>query len=679
MPCLWQVDILFFAQPQIWSILPKNTHICRQTKPSLSNFSTSCSFMHPAYKLMLLAWLGVIAWVAFVIFSNRKTHPRVLFALFMVELWERFSYYGMRAILVLYMVASAAEEATNRGLGFEDAKAYGIYAAYGALVYLTPILGGYFADQMMGYRRAIIWGALLMAAGQFTLFMDNPTTFYIGLALLVVGNGFFKPNISSMIGKFYGAGDARRDGAFTIFYMGINIGAFLTPLTCGAIGEIEGWRYGFLTAGIGMVLGWLIFQWTQAKGWITSEFSEEGQPLQQPRPVGLPRADAPAMLGIQGNVFPYVATIPMVLLSWWLVNHDDVVDVLLAIVGVGVIGYMIYQASKYDTVQRQRIWVILILLLFTTVFWTFFELAGSALNLFTARNVNKTMLGTELTTTFFQAINPLFIMIFAPIYSWMWIQLARANREPAAPYKFSAGLLLLGLGFLALETGNGSAALGLVPAIFLITLYLLHTLGELTLSPVGLSLVTKLAPAQIVGFVMGIWFLSSSIAHQGGKHIAKLTAVDEAGIVASSAFQDCFPDKTLLQAFEGGEALKDSKGKAIPLERAMVSEAFVHKANELAGEERYFVGQIKVDKDNISLFLTNDAKYAGGTIAEVGKEDAKKIVDGSLTGQAVICLRQQSLGISLRIFRSLGFVAIGCAVLLFLLGPIISRWMHSIK
>ncbi len=635
--------------------------------------------MHPAYKLMLLAWAGVIAWVAFVIFSNRKTHPKVLFALFMVELWERFSYYGMRAILVLYMVAKATQEVANRGLGFDDAKAYGIYAAYGALVYLTPIIGGYFADRMIGYRQAILWGAALMALGQFTLFLDNPVTFYIGLALLVVGNGFFKPNISSMIGKFYGAGDSRRDGAFTIFYMGINIGAFLTPLTCGAIGEIEGWRYGFLAAGIGMVTGLLIFLWAQSKGWILTDFDEAGQPLDQPRPIGLPPENPPSVAGISGRTIPYLATLLLVFASWLLVRNDELVDILLAVIGIGVIGYMLYASGKYDTVQKQRIWVILLLLLFTTVFWTFFELAGSALNLFTDRNVNKTMAGTELTTTFFQSVNPLFIMIFAPIFSWMWIQLARADREPAAPYKFSAGLLLSGLGFLVLYIGKGSADQGLVPAIFLITLYLLHTLGELTLSPVGLSLVTKLAPAQIVGFMMGIWFLSSSIAHQGGKHIAKLTAVDEIKIISSASFQDCFPDKIVLQAFENGAALKDEKGKAMPLEKAMVNATFVQKANQLAGSKKYFVGRIAMDKDTVQ-FLTTDPRYAAPRpVVAVSKAEGKGILDSSLTGQAVSCLRQDSLGLSLTIFRVLGLVAIGCAAVLLLLGPMITRWMHGIK
>ncbi|MEO1258110.1 MAG: peptide MFS transporter [Bacteroidota bacterium] len=470
--------------------------------------------MDSALKILIFAWIGVIVWVYIVIQSNKKVHPKALFALFMVELWERFSYYGMRALLVLYMIADITGNAKG-GFAFDDAKAYGIYGAYGALVYLTPIIGGYFADKMMGFRKAILWGAILMALGQFTLFLDNRTTFYLGLGLLVIGNGFFKPNISSMIGRFYPDGDPRRDGAFTIFYMGINIGAFLAPLTCGAVGETIGWKYGFLCAGVGMLLGYLIFLWNQNKG----TFENYGLV-----PEG---AEDVKILGINGKILPYVATLVMIPIVWGLIVANDIVDVMLAIVGAGIIIYLLFIiAPKYTNEQKQRIWVIVILLIFTTIFWTFFELAGSAMNVFTERNVNKNIGGVELTTTFFQSINPLFIMIFAPIYSWLWIKLAKADKEPAAPYKFTVGLVLLGAGFLVLNLGKASAVAGLVPAVFLIMLYLLHTLGELALSPVGLSLVTKLAPKEIVGFLMGIWFLSSSIAHQAGKHIAKLTAVD---------------------------------------------------------------------------------------------------------------------------------------------------------
>jgi proton-dependent oligopeptide transporter, POT family len=475
--------------------------------------------MDQTYQVMLLSWLGVAIWVLFVMYTNRKVHPRALFALFMVELWERFSYYGMRAFLILYITA----DISKRGLGFDDAKAYGVYAAYGALVYLTPMIGGYLADQMMGFRKAIIWGAILMAAGQFTLSfstMDSSVLFYIGLATLVIGNGFFKPNISSMVGRFYKEGDPRRDGGFTIFYMGINMGAFLAPLTCGVIAEKEGWAYGFLAAGIGMVVGLLAFLWAQK----SQVFEEVG--------ISPTESKTSSLLGIPKTIFPYVLTIVSIPLFWLLINQNDVVDYMLAVIGAGVILYLLVDSFKYEKVQRQRIWVIVVLLLFTTIFWTFFELAGSALNLFTERNVDKNIMGIELTTSSFQSFNPLFIMLFAPLFSWIWIKLGQLNKEPAAPLKFSVGLLLLGAGFLVLNLGSGSAMAGKVAAIFLILLYLLHTLGELSLSPVGLSMVTKLAPAKIVAFMMGVWFLSSSIAHQAGKHISKLTAVNGDNVTA---------------------------------------------------------------------------------------------------------------------------------------------------
>ncbi len=638
--------------------------------------------MHPAYKIMLFAWAAVIVWVAIVIFSNRKVHPRALFALFMVELWERFSYYGMRAILVLYMTSKLMDG----GFAYDDATAYGIYGAYGALVYLTPIIGGWFADKMMGFRKAIIWGALLMAAGQFTLFLDNEMTFYMGLALLVIGNGFFKPNISSMIGRFYPEGDPRRDGAFTIFYMGINIGAFLTPLTCGAIGEIEGWKWGFFTAGVGMMLGYLIFLWAQSKGWYEQYGLE---------PEG---ASEVKMAGISGKLLPYVATLIMVPLAWLLIKQNDIVDIMLALVGGGVLIYLLFiVAPKYPTEQKQRIWVIVLLLFFTTVFWTFFELAGSAMNLFTERNVNKNFLGLELTTTFFQSINPFFIMLFAPVYSWMWIKLAKSNLEPPAPYKFGSGLVLLGLGFLILHLGNGSAIAGLMPAFFLIMLYLFHTLGELALSPVGLSLVTKLAPPAIVGFLMGIWFLSSSIAHQAGKHIAKLTAVNEAEIIKGDSFQTCFEDPTVKQVMT--EDFFIARLKEMPLEAALVDSAVVARLNQLAGQERYFRGIVRVQETldkaakiknpeerakwearSETHFLTTDRSYVPASSARVlPKKEAEQVVEQSVSGAVITCLRQDSLQLALRVFRQLGFFAIGCGLFLFLLGRMVTRWMHGVK
>ncbi|WP_172916116.1 peptide MFS transporter [Capnocytophaga canimorsus] len=634
--------------------------------------------LNPDYKLMLIAWLGVALWVGFVIFSNRKIHPKALFTLFMVELWERFSYYGMRALLILYMTANLVDG----GFQFDDAKAFGIYGAYGALVYLTPILGGYFADKLIGFRRAIAFGAILMAAGQFTLFANNQTTFFIGLALLVVGNGFFKPNISSMIGRFYADGDKRRDGAFTLFYMGINMGAFLAPLTCGAIGENEGWQYGFLTAGIGMLLGFIIFFLASR----TSVFQN----------IGLAPDEKPAknvVNFVPNSILPYVAAAVMVGCSLLLIQHETIVDYMLGALAVIIIGYLLFQASKMELVAKQRIWVVVLLLLFTTIFWTFFELAGSALNLFTARNVDKMLFGFEMKTTYFQSFNPLYIMLFAPVFSWIWIKLSNLNKEPAAPYKFGTGLLLLGLGFLVLKFGGSYAKLGMVPAIFMALLYLLHTLGELALSPVGLSLVTKLSPKHMVAFMMGIWFLSSSIAHQGGKHIAKLTTVNEKSIVEGASFQNADIDKD-IKAVLSEKTFKDKLEKS-SVESILVSDAFIERLNKLNPQRQYAKSVVTIKetledaenysgtkKDNIVKSATQEFLSFKGN--EVNTQvatfaDYESLVEKSPEMAIVNVIKGESLNKGLSVFTMLGFIAIGCGIVLFLMGPFITRWMHGVK
>jgi amino acid/peptide:H+ symporter len=517
----------------------------------------------------------VLAWIAFVYWANRRIHPPVLFRLFLVELWERFSYYGMRAFLMLYLTKGLL----LGGFGLEEDTGYGIYAAWGALVYLTPILGGLLADRFLGFRKAIIWGAILMASGQFILagssFANRPEPaawqaeidkrradakdpaaaaerkakeqaaeaakakaeretgepkkkepaprapingrtmlMFAGLAFITIGNGFFKPNISSMIGRFYAPGDSRRDGAFTIFYMGINIGAFLAPLACGTVAETEGWGWGFLMAGVGMLVGLLLFLQTVKSGLLERHADPPAAP-----PGGHRLFNLPAESTI------YLGTFLAVALGCGLIYLNEVMDWLLAGIGLAVVLYMLHLSTTYDKAPRERIWVIVVLVFFTTVFWTFFELAGSAITVFTEKNVSKQLVGVTLTTSNFQAFNAFFIMLFAPIFSAMWIWLARANKEPPAPLKFSAGLALLGLGFIVLNAGRSSAEAnnGMMPATFLVALYLLHTLGELALSPVGLSLVTKLAPERVVGFMMGFWFLSSAIAHQAGAFISKMT------------------------------------------------------------------------------------------------------------------------------------------------------------
>ena len=636
--------------------------------------------MNPDYQLMLIAWAGVAAWVAFVIFSNRKIHPKALFALFMVELWERFSYYGMRALLILYMTASVIDG----GFAFDDAKAYGIYGAYGALVYLTPLIGGFFADKLVGFRKAIVWGAILMAIGQFTLFLSgnaNEVSFYIGLAVLVVGNGFFKPNISSMIGRFYEDGDKRRDGAFTLFYMGINMGAFLAPLTCGAIGENEGWQYGFLTAGIGMVIGYLVFVWGSKQG--IYEDVGNGPDVQ---------LDKPIIPGLSNKMLPAVATVIMIVLASTLIVYNDIVDVILVLLAALVIGYLLYEAGKMELQAKQRIWVVVVLLFFTTVFWTFFELAGSALSLFTARNVDRSLFGYEIKTTFFQSFNPLFIMLFAPIFSWVWIKLSNANKEPAAPYKFGMGLVLLGLGFLALNLGGASATAGMIPAMFMVLLYLLHTIGELTLSPVGLSLVTKLSPRHMVGFLMGIWLLSSSLAHQGGKHIAKLTTVNEKTIVQSDAFKTSQMDedvKTVLLTKKFTDKLDDSSIESVLTDSSFISELNLRgnksytKSNvyikEALDEAQSYKGTKKekmLSAANVSFITYEENTITADTVSQ---SELKKITENT-PGTAVInSIRSESLNKGLSVFEMLGFIAMACGLILFLIGKPIKKWMHGIN
>ena len=629
---------------------------------------------------MLIAWAGVAAWVAFVIFSNRKIHPKALFALFMVELWERFSYYGMRALLILYMTASVIDG----GFAFDDAKAYGIYGAYGALVYLTPLIGGFFADKLVGFRKAIVWGAILMAIGQFTLFLSgnaNEISFYIGLAVLVVGNGFFKPNISSMIGRFYEEGDKRRDGAFTLFYMGINMGAFLAPLTCGAIGENEGWQYGFLTAGIGMVIGYLVFVWGSKQG--IYEDVGNGPDVE---------LDKPIIPGLSNKMLPAVATVVMIILASTLIVYNDIVDIILVLLAALVIGYLLYEAGKMELQAKQRIWVVVVLLFFTTVFWTFFELAGSALSLFTARNVDRSLFGYEIKTTFFQSFNPLFIMLFAPIFSWVWIKLSNANKEPAAPYKFGMGLVLLGLGFLALNLGGASATAGMIPAMFMVLLYLLHTIGELTLSPVGLSLVTKLSPRHMVGFLMGIWLLSSSLAHQGGKHIAKLTTVNEKTIVQSDAFKTSKMDedvKTLLLSKKFTNKLDDSSIESVLTDSSFISElnlkgnksytksnVYVKEALEEAESYKGTKKEKMLSAANVSFITYEENTITADTVSQ---SELKKLTENT-PGTAVInSIRSESLNKGLSVFEMLGFIAMACGLILFLIGKPIKKWMHGIN
>ena len=463
-------------------------------------------------------------------------HPVGLFVLFFTEMWERFSYYGMRALLVLYLVEEINSD--NPGLGWSSDEAGNLYGWYTMLVYITPILGGIIADKLLGFRKAITTGAVLMSLGHFALAFEPMPAFYLGLGLLIVGNGFFKPNISSIVGQLYPEGSDKKDSGYTIFYQGINVGAFLGSILCGYLAETMGWHYGFGLAGVFMVIGMIQFQLSQKM------FGKIGLP---PKPKG-------------DEVFGNVE------------DNQDLIDSIEETKKKGL-----------TKVESQRLIVVGVLAFFSIFFWAAFEQAGSSMNIFasdytdrslsgdgttfkvissiisllpvailtwlffgTARVLGKAYAsamafmglsvvillgitgymiydqfqeaGGEVPATWFQSLNALFIFTLAPLFSFMWQRLAKTKLNPNGPQKFAIGLVLLGLGFIPMVIGSagiiGEAGGAKVSMLFLVFAYLLHTMGELSLSPVGLSYVSKLSPVRLVGIMFGIWFFASAMGNK---------------------------------------------------------------------------------------------------------------------------------------------------------------------
>jgi POT family proton-dependent oligopeptide transporter len=446
-------------------------------------------------------WIAAIAAIALFavlavggLIASRKSeqfasHPRGLFVLFYAEMWERFSYYGMRALLVLYL--------TKHWL-FDDSKANLIYGAYGALVYITPVLGGIIADRWLGQRKAVLFGGLLLAAGHglmavegdATLGQDNPAinVFWAALAFIIVGSGFLKANISVIVGNLYGMNDTRRDAAYTIFYMGVNVGAALGTILVGYMGETIGWAYGFGMAGIGMILGLIIF----VIG----------------RPALLGRGEPPVPLAKGREYQFYAIGVGAVAVIWGLIQYQSVIQNLLIVTGLAMLGYTLYEAFKLPKEPRERIFAMLFLIALNPLFWGLFEQAGGSLNLYTDRYVDR----AGVPTTLFQSINPIYIVILAPIFAALWQTLGRKGLEPSAPAKFGLALTQVGLGFLVFVWGANSAS-GLTPVIWVFLIYLLHTTAELCLSPVGLSAMARLAPLHLASFVMGAWFYMTAVGN----------------------------------------------------------------------------------------------------------------------------------------------------------------------
>lgn len=441
----------------------------------------------------------------------KQSHPPGLYTLFFTEMWERFSYYGMRALLVLYLTSSYA----GGGFGLDRPDALEIYAMFTGLVYLTPILGGLLADKLLGQRKAIYIGGLLMALGQFGLafsigndgsesreFMLN-----LGLGLLIMGNGFFKPNISTIVGSLYESNDPRKDSAFTIFYMGINLGAFLSPLICGTLGEKVGWQYGFGSAAIGMLLGLGFFAY-RAHTLGTAGFPPN-------RAADDYRLSPKDYIEVLIYTVVNIAFVIGFLMVWAAIGEETKNYILIASIILGLGGLLFTIVKNTDGAdQWSRVGVIMILAFFNIFFWAGFEQAGGTFNLFAAENTDRLVFGWEIPASYFQSINAIAIFAFAPLFSMLWIGLDKFGKNPRTPVKFALGLMLLGAGFVIMNIASSLAGDGnMVSPLWLVGVYVIHTFAELCLSPIGLSMITKLAPPKIVSVMMGVWFAFMALAN----------------------------------------------------------------------------------------------------------------------------------------------------------------------
>ena len=462
-------------------------------------------------------WIAAIAAVSLFavlaiggIIATRKSeevvgHPRGLFVLFYAEMWERFSYYGMRALLILYL---------TKWWLFDDGKSNLIYGAYTSLVYITPVLGGYLADRYLGQRRAVLFGGILLAFGHLLMAVEGQggvvdplvkqadpaiNVFWLALSFIIVGSGFLKANISVIVGQLYRLTDIRPDGAYTIFYMGVNVGSALGTILVGYLGETIGWAYGFGLAGIGMVCGLIIFVLGKPA------LRGRGEP---PDPVRLKARP----MGVSVEAVLYAVGFAAVVAIWLLIQYQNVIGTLLLVSGVVLLVYVLVEAFRHDRETRDRLLVVLFLILLEPVFWGIYEQSGGSFNLFTDRFVDRGGVPTSL----FQSINPIYIVALGPLFAWLWTALGKRGLEPSTPAKFGLGLVQVGLSFLVLVWGAEMMGGLKVAAILVFLLYLLQTTGELCLSPVGLSAMNRLAPRYMASLIMGAWFFATA----GGEFVA---------------------------------------------------------------------------------------------------------------------------------------------------------------
>lgn len=450
-----------------------------------------------------------------IIDTSSKKHPKQLYLLFFTEMWERFSFYGMKALLLAYMVTQ---------LKFDEPKGYAILGAYAALVYTMPMLGGMLADRFLGYRRAIIYGGLLMTLGHIILAIPQDWSFFYGMAFIICGNGFFKPNISSLVGTLYANNDPRKDSAFSLFYMGINIGAALGGLLCGYVGQKINWHFGFGLAGIFMILGLAVFMVGK------SSLNEKGLPLSN-------KLNEKVFGFVTKEYLIYILTLAVLPIIVTLFNYYKALDSIMLALAVVSIIYISYIAFKLDKEAKFKLLAALLLIVLSSLFWAFYEQNAGSLNLFAMRNVDMHVLNVELPAL---AVNnflpPGWVVILSFFFAWLWPYLNKKGIEPSTPIKFSLSFILVGLGFMVFYLAcQANLSDGLIPLIAFVMGYFFIICGEMCVSPVGLSMITKLSPLNVVGLMMGVWFFFTAIGEFLAGKIGALMSVPKDIVAANNA------------------------------------------------------------------------------------------------------------------------------------------------
>ena len=640
-------------------------------------------------------------------------HPPALWTLFMAEMWERFCYYGMRTLLTLFLVKSLLKG---------DAEASLIYGAYTALVYAAPVLGGRMADSYLGYRYAIMLGAVLMAIGEFLMVAGTDmfgldaglreSLMLIGMGGLIVGNGYFKANISTIVGKLYNDGDARRDSGFTIFYIGINIGALLATTVVAFVGETYGFEYGFGLAGIGMLMGLFIFWGGREK------YSHVPN-------IDITEAGREKWLGMERWKTITVLSLLLIPLSYVLISQNEILQYLLLGIFVLVAYQLIASGVKEGKIWRDRMIALVIMMIVNVVFWSFFEQAGTSLTLFADRNVTREIFGWAMPASMTQFFNPFFIVTFGSLFTWMWMKLNQIGKNPSIPMKFSLGLLQLGAGFLVTVIGYQflDESTYAVPLLTLVFLYMLHTTGELFVSPIGLSMVTKLAPKKISGTAMGGWFLSFAMANFLAGQIAAITGAEshdeEPADFRKTTITKALDDNQGVGNFNDWTHLvyPDVETNEIPQNIDMITynnyqqwAVFATAFMENWTVSEYFEESAaqSVDYKDISQWL-NEENWAElneslkvinewdseefnnvdfGSFMYYSKPSAEEMAEAGLTldtplrdaySQHVKSVSKQSLEKYTNIFKMLGLFAIGIALILALFRKPINRLMHGVE